>query len=187
MKKTRRSILAAVMAFALLLGLMPALTPSAEAAGTGGIAIMGDMDGVSYSPKLLLGKTGTVIVKLQNGSGATRYNIDIVLTPPTGVSTGTVTGGTSGTTLLSSPAVDTKTNTITYRYAQLKSLDVSRTAELTAFADASGVSAWASDALRWATGAGLINGSDGRLLPQNGAQRAQVAAILQRFIRNIAK
>lgn len=33
-------------------------------------------------------------------------------------------------------------------------------------------------------GAGLINGSDGKLLPQGNATRAQVAAILMRYIEN---
>ena len=33
----------------------------------------------------------------------------------------------------------------------------------------------------------VITGSDGRLLPQNGAQRCQVAAILQRFEQKLAK
>ena len=76
---------------------------------------------------------------------------------------------------------------ILYRYAQLKAYDVTSSAALTAFSDASGVSAWAADALRWAVGAGLISGSDGALLPQDGAQRCQVAAVLQRFEQNTAK
>ena len=56
---------------------------------------------------------------------------------------------------------------------------------LTLGGDANRVSGYAKDAVQWAVGEGIINGSDGKLLPKGNATRAQVAAILMRFIENI--
>ena len=51
------------------------------------------------------------------------------------------------------------------------------------FTDASAVSGWAKDAVIWALENGIIEGvGDGMLKPQASATRAQVAAILQRFL-----
>ena len=56
-------------------------------------------------------------------------------------------------------------------------------AELGRFADADAVSAWAEEALCWAVGSGLISGTDdARLLPGDGATRAQLAAVLLRLL-----
>ena len=52
--------------------------------------------------------------------------------------------------------------------------------------DANRVSGYAKDAVQWAAGEGIINGSDGKLLPQGNATYVQVAAILMRFTENIA-
>ena len=72
--------------------------------------------------------------------------------------------------------------TMLYRYAgEYRGLDVSARGDLTAFPDADDVSAYAREALSWAVGAGIIGGSDGWLLPQDNATRAQVALMLQRF------
>jgi len=77
---------------------------------------------------------------------------------------------------------------ILYRYAQLKSYDVSGGADLSKFNDAENISGWALRSLGWANEKGLITGtSDVTLDPQGQATRAQVAAILQRFIENITK
>ena len=53
---------------------------------------------------------------------------------------------------------------------------------LTGFADADQVSSYAVPALNWAVGQGLVNGAGGKLLPQANATRAQVAAIIHRFL-----
>lgn len=74
---------------------------------------------------------------------------------------------------------------ILFRYAQKLGLDTSARADLSGFPDGGKVSAYANDAIRWAVAEGLINGSDGKLLPQGNATRAQVAAILMRFIENV--
>ena len=54
-------------------------------------------------------------------------------------------------------------------------------------ADAASVSDWAQEAMRWAVGAGLINGNDDALDPQGSATRAQLAAIMERFVENVVK
>lgn len=74
--------------------------------------------------------------------------------------------------------------TILWRYAKYKGMDVSGADEdvLTGYQDAAAVSDWAAEAMRWACGAGLINGSAGALLPGNTADRAQTAVILMRFL-----
>lgn len=75
-----------------------------------------------------------------------------------------------------------------YRYAKLKGYDVSASADISAYTDASSVSSWATDAMRWAVGAGLINGRTATTLaPQGNATRAEVAAILMRFAQKIVK
>lgn len=56
------------------------------------------------------------------------------------------------------------------------------------FTDAADGSAWAQDALLWASQTGILTGvGDGTLLPQGLAERAQVAAMLARFVRLLAE
>ena len=74
---------------------------------------------------------------------------------------------------------------ILYRYAQYKKLDTDAGAKLDSFSDAGNVSGYASEALSWAVSEGLINGASGRLMPKGDATRAQVAAILHRFVENV--
>ena len=68
-----------------------------------------------------------------------------------------------------------------YNYAVKTGRIASERGDLSAFPDAWAVESWAQDAMSWAVGVGIINGSDGKLLPGDGAQRAQVAAMLHRF------
>ena len=67
-----------------------------------------------------------------------------------------------------------------------KRRESSKRGDLSAFPDANKISAYAKEAIAWAVGEGLINGSDGKLLPQGNATRAQVATILMRFIEKIS-
>ena len=74
---------------------------------------------------------------------------------------------------------------ILFRYAEYKGIDVSARADLSGFADYGSVSAYALEALSWTNAKGIINGSDANtLMPLSGASRAQVAAILHRYIEN---
>ena len=78
-----------------------------------------------------------------------------------------------------SPVTREQMATMLYRFAG--SPEVS--GELS-FADAAQVSAWAHDAVLWCVQNGILNGVSGnRLAPQALAQRAQVAAMLQRFLQ----
>ena len=77
---------------------------------------------------------------------------------------------------------------ILYRYAKLKGYDTSKSNKLDSFKDADRVSSWAVEAMQWANAEGLINGKSNSMLdPQGKATRAETAAILMRFMENIAK
>ena len=75
-----------------------------------------------------------------------------------------------------------------YRYAQFKGYDVSASEALTGYTDADSVSDYAVSAMQWAVGAGLVNGRTATTIaPQGTASRAEAAAMLMRFVENIAK
>ena len=75
-----------------------------------------------------------------------------------------------------------------YRYAKLCGYDVTaEPASIQTFADYGSVSVYAREAMAWCVESGLIQGSSGRLAPQENATRAQVAAILTRYAQKIAK
>ena len=76
---------------------------------------------------------------------------------------------------------------ILFRYAQKKGIDTSKRGDLSNFPDANKISAYAKEAVCWAVGEGIIKGSDGKILPQGKATRAQVSTILMRYIENIVK
>lgn len=68
-------------------------------------------------------------------------------------------------------------------YAAWKGEDVSARADLSSYNDAASVSSWAAETVQRAVAEGLISGMPGNLLePQGSATRAQVAAILERFL-----
>ena len=77
--------------------------------------------------------------------------------------------------------------TMLYRYAKSTGKDVSvgKDTNILSYADATTVSEYAVPAMQWACGAGIVNGANGKLNPQNNATRAEVAAILMRFCENI--
>lgn len=78
--------------------------------------------------------------------------------------------------------------TIFYRYAKSKGYDVSAVGDLSAFTDVSSISPYALDAVTWAVGSGLINGTEPTLLePLGSTTRAQIAAIIVRYRNNILK
>ena len=70
---------------------------------------------------------------------------------------------------------------ILMNYAAYKGEDVSNRADLTSYTDQP--STWAEEAMSWAVAEGLMNGvTADTLQPQGAATRAQVAAILERFL-----
>ena len=68
-----------------------------------------------------------------------------------------------------------------YRFAKLKGYDLTA-GTLDAFADGAAASDYAREALGWAAAQGILTGSAGSLDPQGAATRAQLAAILHRFL-----
>ncbi len=76
--------------------------------------------------------------------------------------------------------------TILFRYANQIGVNTGRRGNLNVFADYKQVSEYALTPMRWAVAEGIIGGSDGCLLPNGDATRAQVAAILMRFITKAA-
>ena len=67
--------------------------------------------------------------------------------------------------------------TMLYRYAGTPAANGS----LSDFSDTASVSSYAVNAMQWAVANGIVNGSNGKLNPQDNATRAEVAAILMRF------
>lgn len=74
-----------------------------------------------------------------------------------------------------------------YRYAKAMGVDTAAKPDAMAgFADAGSVSGWSAEAMGWAVSAGLIAGGEDKTLDPSGtATRAEVAAILQRFIPSL--
>lgn len=72
------------------------------------------------------------------------------------------------------------------RYADYLGMDVSKRAEV-AFPDAGEVSGWAREAMSWAVAEGIFKGNDatGELNPTDGATRAEVAAVVMRFVEGM--
>ena len=79
--------------------------------------------------------------------------------------------------------------TILYRYTQYKGLTLNDGDYTDEFPDIDIVSTYAAEAMRWANAEGLINGviNNGKvtLAPKDKATRAQVAAILMRYVQNV--
>ena len=74
------------------------------------------------------------------------------------------------------------------RYASFKKIDVTATTDLSGYTDAATVSSWAVDDMKWAVASELLYGNTrNQLQPTANAQRAQAAAILQRFATKIVK
>lgn len=75
-----------------------------------------------------------------------------------------------------------------YNYADMLGVDTSARANLNAYSDADSVSSWANEVMSWANATGIINGTTTTTLdPQGTATRAQVAAMLERFVLLIAE
>lgn len=68
-------------------------------------------------------------------------------------------------------------------YADYLGIDTKSAATLDAYADNMNVSPWATDSFAWAVSVGIINGKENNTLnPEGKATRAEVAAILKRFV-----
>ena len=98
-------------------------------------------------------------------------------------SVGVVNGFDDGTFQPNAAITREQFAAILMNYAQYKGQDVSARATLDTYNDATAISSWANDVMSWAVAEGLLTGvTNDQLQPQGNATRAQVAAILQRFL-----
>ena len=94
---------------------------------------------------------------------------------------GVVNGYEDNTFRPNQPITREQLAAILMNYASYKGEDVSNRADLGNYTDQP--STWATETMSWAVAEGLINGvTNDQLQPQGNATRAQVAAILQRFL-----
>ena len=81
------------------------------------------------------------------------------------------------------PVTREQLTTILYRYTAYKGESTAAfSGNLNRFKDAASVSNYAVDAANWAVGEGIINGSGDLFMPKSNATRAQVAAIIHRYL-----
>ena len=95
-----------------------------------------------------------------------------------------VSGYTDGTFRPDAPVTREQLASILYRYTLYRGQDVSagETTSLTGYGDAQAVSSYALPAMRWACGTGFLQGANGKLNPAGLATRAQLAAMLHRYL-----
>lgn len=95
-----------------------------------------------------------------------------------------VVSGTSATTFAPNAAITREQlAAILMNYANYKHENTSARADLSKYSDAGKISSWANDVMAWAVSKGYISGMTATTLaPQGSATRAQVAAILQRYL-----
>ncbi|MBR3424282.1 MAG: S-layer homology domain-containing protein [Clostridia bacterium] len=88
-------------------------------------------------------------------------------------------------------AAVTREEAVTFlqRFTESKGYDYFNRADLSSFSDVSKLSYWSTDAFSWAVAEGIIFGSGSgtrlKLDPGASATRAQVAAMLKRFVENV--
>ena len=156
----------------------------------------GIMDGVSaetFAPNATLtrGMIVTILYRMENKpavTGASKFT-DVDANEWYGApvawaaENGIVTGYSETTFGPNDPVTREQLAAILYRYAVYKGMSaVTREQNLSRFTDADQISAYAVPAMNWAVGKGLINGADGKLSPKASATRAQVAAIIHRYL-----
>ncbi len=99
---------------------------------------------------------------------------------------GIVNGVSEGVFAPDDPLTREQIAAIVYRYSEYKGRDVTASGDLSVFPDEEDVSDYARAPLAWAVGRGLLQGTNvkGKIIldPRGGATRAQVAAILTRYL-----
>ena len=93
-----------------------------------------------------------------------------------------VNGFEDGTFQPDAPVTRAQLVTILYRYARYMGMDVSTLSDLAQFTDAAAVPAYALEAMQWAVGSNLLSGNGLLIDASANATRAQVAAIIHRFL-----
>ncbi len=77
--------------------------------------------------------------------------------------------------------------TLMYRYAKHLDRDSIERGDINKFADVQDLSPWSVEAMRWAVGEGLVEGSANKLMPKATSSRAEVAAIIERYVKYLVK
>ena len=72
-----------------------------------------------------------------------------------------------------------------YNYARYKGIDTSKTIDVNTYIDSAEISGWSVKALEWAVGQGIINGSDGKIMPLKTSTRAETAQMIMGFMKQI--
>ena len=99
---------------------------------------------------------------------------------------GLVSGYDDGTFGPNRPVTREQLAVILYRYTRYKEYDTAQSGNLSAYQDGTAVSPWASDALAWAVGQGVIAGKGGGVLdPLGTATRGEVAQMLMNYLTNL--
>ena len=97
---------------------------------------------------------------------------------------GMITGYDDGTFRPDAPLTREQMAAIIYRYASYEGLNMaSGGGPYDTFPDKGDVSDYAVAAMRWVVSRGVINGSDGKLMPGSSATRAQVAQIFMNYCK----
>ena len=98
---------------------------------------------------------------------------------------GIFTGFTDGTFQPDMEITREQMVTVFYRYAQWSGVEVTASGDLASFADGNMTGLYAQEAMGWAVGSGLIQGTSvngtPRLLPLNNATRAEVAQVFMNY------
>ena len=97
----------------------------------------------------------------------------------------------AGTSCCIVPRIEVENNLLSGEICKGYDVSVGENTNILSYGDAYDVAEWAIPAMQWACGSGMIQGiADGstmNLVPQGNATRAQAAAILQRYVENVAK
>jgi hypothetical protein len=73
--------------------------------------------------------------------------------------------------------------TMLYRYARYKGSSTDKSDDLTGFGDSASVSGYATDAMKWVVGEGIVTGRDGnQLAPKAEMIRAEFATMISRYL-----
>ena len=96
---------------------------------------------------------------------------------------GIVNGYGSGRFGPNDPVTREQLAAILYRYTAYRNASTASNGDnLASFRDLGTVSGYALESMNWAVGAGLLKGANGKLDPKANATRAQVAAIIHRYL-----
>lgn len=203
----KKKVLSRLMSFYMVLTMMLCIVPTASAASFSDVptdawyreavdyvsdnGLMAGTGNGQFSPNATMSRAMLVVVLYRmegspaaSGNGGfsdvpanAYYTAAVAWAAGNQLVSGTGNGNFSPDALISRQQLAT----VLFRYASYKNYDTATNADVSRYADASTVSSYAQDAMRWAVGAGIISGSDGRLMPSGSATRAQAAAMLMRF------